>query len=123
MDGSKIVTIPNLSSWLILGWGVFCANPYSDLFDKNPHLFAPMVLLLNSEVVWGISFGSLGLLGLILSYYGHADKTASLMFAVFMALTALYFIGDVSQPGWYFFGSIGLVNLFIQGVSKWKSTQ
>jgi uncharacterized membrane protein HdeD (DUF308 family) len=110
MNGTRINTIPNVSAMLSFGWGVFVLIPFSSVFDKNPHLFAPMVALVPLEAFWGSLFAVCGLVGILFSLSRREQWTAWLMFVVFILFATLYAIGDYSQPGWFFMGTIAVAN-------------
>lgn len=115
MDGKQILTIPNLSAWLLFVWGVVCSNPYTSLFEKNLHLYAPMASLVNSELFWGPLFASIGALGMLLGYLGRTTMMTKLMFGAYISFAVLYGMGDYSQPGMYFFGSFAIANALYKG--------
>lgn len=123
MTGEKYITVPNLSSWLITIWGLVVLNPFSDLFPKNPALFGSMTALVPSEVFWGMLWTTWGGLGLIAAFLNRPQWTAFLVFTSSVTLASLYYVADYSQPGCWFFWSIGLANLFTWGAKRWSQTQ
>ena len=99
MTGEKIITVPNLCSWLVAVWGAVVLSPYSDVFPKNPTLYGTMTGLVNSEAFWGGLWTSWGLIGLVFAILGRPRWTAFSVFTATMMLSALYFIADPQQPG------------------------
>lgn len=123
MDGRKIITVPSLSSWLMAVWGVVCLNPLSDMFEKNPILYASMRTLVPSETFWGVLVLASGITGLIFVRNDMSHWTARLMFCVYASFAVLYALADYSQTGCYFFGSIAVANLLIRGGVIWTNGQ
>ena len=114
MDGKRYVTIPNMSAGFAIIWGAYVAWPYTNLFNRNPVLYGPMLYLLHDEMIVGLVFLVAGLLALKLNILDSRIRASQvlvgLMFAFF---SSLFFVGDPATPAGALYGLLAACNLWL----------
>lgn len=120
MDGSKVLTIPNMSAGFAVIWGLWAMNPFGDMFALSPRLYSPMLSLVPYEAFWGGLFAGCGVATWILSYYGHKYKGAFVLFVVYGLFAALYFLGEPRSAAGTLYSYLSLCHFLYFGAHRWK---
>lgn len=107
-----------MTAGFALIWGIFVANPYSNILSRNPVLYSPMLSAVPYEVFWGVLFILVGLLAFTLNYYKKTNISALLLSIVYIFFAVLYASSDPTLPAW---GLYGLLSLFNFLCYKWNS--
>ncbi len=107
---TQIATIQNMTAGFAIIWGGFVANPYTNLFDRTPILYSPMLSLVPYEAFWGGLFILIGLSALIFNWYKQTGISALILSIIYIFFSALYALADLTSPAWALYGLLALFN-------------
>lgn len=115
---NEITTVQNLTAGFATIWGIFVANPYSNVFDRNPVLYSPMLSIVPYKVFWGIFFICVGMLSFFLNWIKKSNISALILSIIYIFFATLYLSADFGSPAWGLYGLLSLFNLLCY---KWNA--